>query len=130
MLPVKGVAPLVRCLLAPISTGRSQPQKEGRAYSGSELIYLQYFQSEMNVDIFLLFLFLFFMQLLICKREKTPFSYPLNSWQQGDAACFPQDRNSALFNKGGIKSPGFLVCVTRRGDRESCPHVQSRDPAP
>lgn len=45
------------CLLAPISTGRSQPQKEGRAHSGSELIYLQHFQSKMNVAIFFAFSF-------------------------------------------------------------------------
>lgn len=122
MLPVKGVAPLVMCLLAPISTGRSQPQKEGRTYSGSELIYLQRFQSKMNVAIFYFFLFLFFMKLPICNREKKkPFSYPLNSWKQEDAVCFSQDGNSALFNKGGIRSPGILLAITRVGDRESCP---------
>jgi len=32
VLPLKGVAPHTMCLLAPISTGRSQPQREGRAY--------------------------------------------------------------------------------------------------
>lgn len=53
--------------------------------------------------------------------KKTPFSYPLNSWQQGNAVCFPQDRNSALFNKGGEKSPGILLAITRVRDRESCP---------
>lgn len=55
------------------------------------------------------------------QRKKKPFSYPLNSWKQEDAVCFPQDRNSALFDKGGIRSCGILLAITRVGDRESCP---------
>lgn len=55
------------------------------------------------------------------QRKKKPFSYPLNSWKQEDAVCFPQDGNSALFDKGGIRSCGILLAITRVGDRESCP---------
>lgn len=68
MLPVKGVAPLLMCLLAPISTGRSQPQKEGRAYPGSELIYLKHFQSKMNMDFF----FFLYKAAHLLQKEKLP----------------------------------------------------------
>lgn len=56
-LPAKGAAPLVLCLLAPISTGRRQLQREGELRPVSELLYLQRFQSKMNIfiSIFLLF---------------------------------------------------------------------------
>lgn len=69
-LPAKGAAPLVLCLLAPISAGRRQLQREGELRPVSELLYLQRFQSKMNIFISIFLLF-FLNKLTHLRKKKT-----------------------------------------------------------
>lgn len=75
-LPAKGAAPLVLCLLAPISAGRRQLQREGELRPVSELLYLQRFQSKMNIFIYFYFFIIFFKQTYPSAKEKN--NQPLN----------------------------------------------------